>query len=78
MRSDRGQQIHQQFQQLNLNLEESLQHYEQAANEQEQYRFLFGILKLRALLYLNHIQKYFWLKSRGYKHAQIRHLLNPF
>ena len=78
MRSDRGQQIHQQFQQLNLKLEESLQQYEQASSEQEQHRILFGIMKYRVLLYLNHIQKYFLLKSRGYKHEQIRHLLNPF
>jgi len=78
MRSDRGQLIHKQFQHLNLKLEESLEHYKQSSSELEQHRFLFGISIYRVLIYLNHIQKYFWLKSRGYKHEQIRHLLNPF
>lgn len=78
MRLDRGQKIHQQFQRLNLQLEESIERYNTASNEQEQNGICLEILKYKVLLYLNHIQKYFWLKSRGYKHEQIRHLLKPF
>lgn len=75
---DPGPRIHQQFLELHHRLEDSLRRYEQESSEVEQYRALFQINKCRILLYWNQMQKYFWLRSCGYEHNEIRHWLYPF